>query len=99
MEYVNTQYLLNKRPKGMPSDECWRMHEEKITSLKKEDVKRILESVKLNQDIEENELLEKEYDFNRHKKIAQKLFNINSNFNTQVCKINITYGRVRRGCT
>ena len=24
------------------------------------------------------ELLEKEYDFNRHKKIAQKLFNINS---------------------
>ena len=38
MEYVNTQYLLNKRPKGMPSDECWRMHEEKITSLKKNEI-------------------------------------------------------------
>ena len=46
----------------------------KITSLKKEDVKRILESVKLNQDIEENELLEKEYFKDGiYKKLKKKL--------------------------
>lgn len=38
MEYINTQYLLDKRPKGMPADECWRMHEEKITPLKKNEI-------------------------------------------------------------
>ena len=46
----------------------------KITSLKKEDIKRILESVKLNQDIEENELLEKEYFKDGiYKKLKKKL--------------------------
>lgn len=46
----------------------------KITSLKKEDIKRILVSVKLNQDIEENELLEKEYFKDGiYKKLKKKL--------------------------
>ena len=35
MEYLNTQYLLDKRPRGMPSDECWKLHQEKIKSLDK----------------------------------------------------------------
>ena len=35
MEYLNTQYLLNKRPKGMPDDDFCKMHQEKITSLDK----------------------------------------------------------------
>jgi len=38
MEYLNTQYLLNKRPKGMPDDDCWKMHQEKITSLDKNEI-------------------------------------------------------------
>jgi NADPH-dependent curcumin reductase CurA len=43
MEYLNTQYLLDKRPKGMPDDDCWRMHQEKITGL---DINEILIEVK-----------------------------------------------------
>ena len=35
MEYTNTQWLLDKRPDGMPEDSCWKMHKELITSLKK----------------------------------------------------------------
>ena len=38
MEYLNTQYLLDKRPRGMPSDECWKLHQEKITSLDKNEI-------------------------------------------------------------
>ena len=33
MNYKNTRYLLNKRPEGMPEDNCWAIDEEKITSL------------------------------------------------------------------
>ncbi len=29
MEYTNKQYLLDKRPAGMPTDDCWKLHEEK----------------------------------------------------------------------
>ena len=43
MEYLNTQYLLDKRPKGMPDDDCWRIHQEKITGL---DINEILIEVK-----------------------------------------------------
>jgi NADPH-dependent curcumin reductase CurA len=43
MEYLNTKYLLDKRPKGMPDDDCWRMHQEKITGL---DINEILIEVK-----------------------------------------------------
>ena len=35
MEYINKQFLLDKRPLGMPEDDCWKLNEEKITSLKK----------------------------------------------------------------
>jgi NADPH-dependent curcumin reductase CurA len=38
MEYINKQYLLDKRPTGMPTDDCWKLHEEKITSLKKDEI-------------------------------------------------------------
>ena len=38
MKYINTQYLLDKRPTGMPTDDCWKLHEEKITSLKKNEI-------------------------------------------------------------
>ena len=38
MEYTNKQYLLDKRPTGMPTDDCWKLHEEKITSLKKNEI-------------------------------------------------------------
>ena len=38
MEYLNTQYLLDKRPRGMPSDECWKLHQQKITSLDKNEI-------------------------------------------------------------
>lgn len=33
MNYRNTLYLLNKRPDGMPEDNCWAIDEEKITYL------------------------------------------------------------------
>ena len=29
MEYTNTQWLLDKRPKGMPEDNCWKINKEK----------------------------------------------------------------------
>ena len=38
MEYSNKQFLLEKRPKGMPLDECWKLNEEKITSLKDNEI-------------------------------------------------------------
>ena len=38
MEYINKQYLLDKRPTGMPTDDCWKLHEEKITSLGKNEI-------------------------------------------------------------
>ena len=38
MKYTNTQWLLDKRPDGMPEDSCWKMHKELITSLKKNEI-------------------------------------------------------------
>ena len=38
MEYLNKQYLLNKRPTGMPQDDCWKLNENLITSLKKNEI-------------------------------------------------------------
>jgi|TARA_B100001093_G_scaffold298607_1_gene284709 hypothetical protein len=38
MEYLNKQLLLDKRPIGMPEDDCWKLHEEKITSLGKNEI-------------------------------------------------------------
>ena len=33
MEYVNRQLLLDKRPTGMPGDDCWKLNEEIISSI------------------------------------------------------------------
>ncbi len=38
MEYVNRQLLLDKRPTGMPEDNCWKMNEEKISSLQNNEI-------------------------------------------------------------
>ena len=38
MEYKNIQLLLNKRPKGMPDDDCWRINNETITSIGKNEI-------------------------------------------------------------
>ena len=33
MNYHNSRFLLNKRPKGMPEDDCWVLDNETITDL------------------------------------------------------------------
>ncbi len=33
MEYINTRYLLNKRPKGMPTNDCWKLDRETISDI------------------------------------------------------------------
>ena len=38
MTYINKQWLLDKRPKGMPGDECWKLNEEKVRPLEKGEV-------------------------------------------------------------
>ena len=38
MEYINKQLLLDKRPTGMPEDDCWKLNEEKITSLQNNEI-------------------------------------------------------------
>ena len=38
MNYLNTQYLLDKRPSGMPEDDCWKLHKASITSLEKNEI-------------------------------------------------------------
>ena len=38
MSYINQQFLLNKRPIGMPDDDCWRLNNESITPLKKNEI-------------------------------------------------------------
>ena len=38
MEYINTQWLLDKRPEGMPEDSCWKMDKESITSLEANEI-------------------------------------------------------------
>ena len=38
MKYTNSRFLLNKRPTGMPDDECWVMDSEEITELKEKEI-------------------------------------------------------------
>ena len=38
MEYINKQFLLDKRPVGMPEDDCWKLNEESITSIKNNEI-------------------------------------------------------------
>ena len=38
MEYKNKQFLLDKRPSGMPEDSCWKLNEETITSIKNNEI-------------------------------------------------------------
>ena len=38
MNYTNTRFLLQKRPTGMPDDECWEMDSEEITDLKNQEI-------------------------------------------------------------
>tara|TARA_B100001778_G_scaffold108365_1_gene88709 strand:+ start:2292 stop:3305 length:1014 start_codon:yes stop_codon:yes gene_type:complete len=38
MEYKNKQFLLDKRPSGMPEDSCWKLNEEIITSIQNNEI-------------------------------------------------------------
>ena len=38
MEYTNKQLLLDKRPIGMPKDECWKINHQKISLVKKDEI-------------------------------------------------------------
>ena len=38
MEYVNKRFLLDKRPVGMPQDDCWKLSDETINSLNKNEI-------------------------------------------------------------
>jgi len=38
MKYNNTQFLLAKRPVGMPGDECWELSHQQITTLEKNEI-------------------------------------------------------------
>ena len=38
MEYINKQFLLDKRPSGMPEDSCWKLNEEVINSIQNNEI-------------------------------------------------------------
>ena len=38
MNYQNKQWLLNKRPNGMPEDDCWKLNNQSITSIGKNEI-------------------------------------------------------------
>tara|TARA_X000000950_G_scaffold280553_1_gene375427 strand:- start:550 stop:1563 length:1014 start_codon:yes stop_codon:yes gene_type:complete len=38
VNYTNTKFLLNKRPQGMPEDECWALDSEVISELKNNEI-------------------------------------------------------------
>ena len=38
MEYINKQYLLDKRPTGMPKDDCWKMNDERISRISNNEI-------------------------------------------------------------
>ena len=38
MDYKNKQWLLDKRPNGMPTDDCWKLNTESITSIGKNEI-------------------------------------------------------------
>ena len=38
MNYQNKQWLLDKRPSGMPEDDCWKLNNQSITSIGKNEI-------------------------------------------------------------
>ena len=38
MKYSNKKFLLNKRPSGMPSDDCWKLDVEELSSLQNNEI-------------------------------------------------------------
>ena len=38
MNYKNKQWLLDKRPNGMPADDCWKLNTESITSIGRNEI-------------------------------------------------------------
>ena len=38
MNYINNRFLLQKRPTGMPEDNCWVMDSKEITELKEQEI-------------------------------------------------------------
>ena len=38
MDYKNKQWLLDKRPNGMPTDDCWKLNTESITSIGRNEI-------------------------------------------------------------
>lgn len=38
MNYQNKQWLLDKRPNGMPEDDCWKLNNQSITSIGKNEI-------------------------------------------------------------
>ena len=38
MNYENNRWLLNKRPSGMPEDECWLLDTEIISDISKNEI-------------------------------------------------------------
>ena len=38
MNYQNKQWLLDKRPNGMPEDDCWKLNHQSITSIGKNEI-------------------------------------------------------------
>ena len=38
MNYINMQWLLDKRPTGMPENECWKLYEDKIAEIGKNEI-------------------------------------------------------------
>ena len=38
MNYENNRWLLNKRPSGMPGDECWLLNKEIISDISKNEI-------------------------------------------------------------
>ena len=38
MNYKNNRWLLNKRPSGMPGDECWLLDKEIISDISKNEI-------------------------------------------------------------
>ena len=56
MNYLNTQYLLDKRPSGMPKDDCWKVHQDPITSLEKNEI--LNKVMKLNNSVNSENIIE-----------------------------------------
>ena len=38
MNYKNMQWLLDKRPTGMPENECWKLNEDEISEIGKNEI-------------------------------------------------------------